>query len=241
MTVHVTWSQMLWNSTVYEEHTTELTKAILFTVISAAKILQSNRALLLPHAVAIFQDYPAQGGEDYDTLLELGDSTIKFSARWLLNQLITYLQPYMSYKCVFKRIGTLLYPCDGDLIKCLSLALYQSSPRDLSKSFECADISQPRDVTSVLNEAGSVINDIIHNEVRKHKKTPIDLTAFNFENSIDGIDPLLWKFVCLCTRSVRARAGKTHCDDAYTKKIRRYFTMQVMFTTTLLVVQCFIT
>ena len=61
---------MLWNSTVYNEHTTELTKAILFTVISVAKILQSSRALLLPHAIAIFQaHYPAQGGEDYDTLL----------------------------------------------------------------------------------------------------------------------------------------------------------------------------
>ena len=67
---------MLWNSTVYDEYTTELTKAILFTVISVAKILQSSRALLLPHAVDIFQaHYPAQGGEDYDTLLELGDST----------------------------------------------------------------------------------------------------------------------------------------------------------------------
>ena len=115
----------LWSMIVCEEHTTELTRAVLNTVIHVAKMLQQERALLLPQVVNVFtQNYSSSD----NTNLELDNGTIKFSARWLMSQLITYLQPYMEYKCVVKRLGTVLYPRNGNLVKTLSLALYQSTP-----------------------------------------------------------------------------------------------------------------
>ena len=51
-------------------HIEENSKKQFWKYMPGCTILQSSRALLLPHAVAIFQaHYPAQGGEDYDTLL----------------------------------------------------------------------------------------------------------------------------------------------------------------------------
>ena len=94
---------MIWAMTVEDKHTNALTRAILLTVIFVAKMLKNDKALLLPHAVNVFQThYSALAGEDSNMLLELGDSTIAFSARWLLSQLIIHLQPYMNYRCVVK-------------------------------------------------------------------------------------------------------------------------------------------
>ena len=53
-----------------------------------------------------------------------------------MNQLIIHLQPYMSYKCVVKRLGTLLYPCNGDLMKALSLALHNLSSGNIVPEHE---------------------------------------------------------------------------------------------------------
>ena len=55
-----------------------------------------------------------------------------------MNQLITYLQPHMKFNCVVKKIGTLLYPRCGDLLKCLSLALYDSKCISGSRGYQPA-------------------------------------------------------------------------------------------------------
>ena len=44
----------LWSMTINQEHTTELTRAVLVTVVFVAKTLQQEKALLLPHAVTVF-------------------------------------------------------------------------------------------------------------------------------------------------------------------------------------------
>ena len=65
-------------------------------------------------------------GEENSCLhLDVGDGTITFTNKWLLAQLILHLQPHMSYRCVAPRLGTALYPSNGDLLKCLTHALYQ--------------------------------------------------------------------------------------------------------------------
>ena len=217
----------LWSMIVCEEHTTELTRAVLNTVIHVAKMLQQERALLLPQVVNVFtQNYSSSD----NTNLELDNGTIKFSARWLMSQLITYLQPYMEYKCVVKRLGTVLYPRNGNLVKTLSLALYQSTP-------QCINMPQSSShklptTRSVVQEAGYVINGKIHEQIKKNEDLT-DLTSFSLEDSINNIDPLLWEFVCLCTRSVRESTGRTHGDDyEYIKNVRRYFIIcMIMFTT----------
>lgn len=84
----------------------------------------------------------------------------------LLNQLIVYLQPFMNFVCIIKRVGTLIYPRNSDPLKCLSLALHATSENG---SFETMELcpSDSDHTKNVLNEAGNIINDLVHDEIRK--------------------------------------------------------------------------
>ncbi len=63
-----------WNEKLADENTNELTRAILATVLFVGKKIQKDRAILLPHAVAIFlENYPH---DDDDFYLELGDGKL---------------------------------------------------------------------------------------------------------------------------------------------------------------------
>ena len=147
-----------------------------------------------PTTVTVFLDHYCQARDNEELYLELGDGSIKFSARWLMHQLIMYLQPYMSYKCVVNRLGTLLYPRNGDMLKSLSLALHDchsdSSVHEDNPALQLPNCQS--NVASVLWEAGSILNDIIQNEIRRLKEHSTDLTNFS-----------LMVGLCLCTRSVR--------------------------------------
>ena len=91
----------LWKEKMSDENTDELTRAVLATIIFVAKKLSQDRALLLPQAVSFFLDsYPHSA--ETDLYLELEYGKIKFSPRWLLNQLIVHLQPFMNFKCIIK-------------------------------------------------------------------------------------------------------------------------------------------
>lgn len=119
------------------------------------------------------------------------------------------------------------------MLKSLSLALYQSPAGDTSPSFlHARQVKSQKDAESLIEEAGNVLNDKIHNVIRKYKDQSLDLTAFNFEKSIESIDPLLWRFVCLCTRSGRERVGQTQSDNHHLKKVRRYFIICMMMFAT---------
>ena len=55
--------------------------------------------------------------------IDIGDSCLLFSGKWLLNERITHLNPYMLYKCVHMKFGTILYRRGVDLLVSLSWAL----------------------------------------------------------------------------------------------------------------------
>lgn len=175
----------LWKVKMSDENIDELTKAILATIVFVANKLSQDRALLLPHAVRFFLDsYPHS--VETDLYLEVENGKIKFSSRWLLQQLIIYLQPFMNFKCIIKRIGTLIYPCNSDPLKCLSLALYDTSENSSFETMESGPSgpSESDKKQIVLNEAGNIINDLVHDEIRKFEKQTLDLTTFNLKESI---------------------------------------------------------
>ena len=223
----------LWKMTIADDNTIELTRAVLNTVLFVAKLLQHDKAILLPQAATVFREYYSPAEDDNDVYLEVRDGFIKFSTRWLMNQLILYLQPYMGYRCVVDRLGTLLYPRNGDIMKTLSLALFQSpiistSPKHDQHKQPCSTKSK----AALLNEAANVINDIILEEIQRHRQCSVDLTTFNLDDHIKDMNPLLWQFITLCTRSFRERTNRAHSDDTHVKKIRNYFIIcMLMFAT----------
>ena len=226
---------MLWSMTIRDDSITEVTRAVLATVLYIAKLLLDNKALLLPHAAEVFRQNYSFANEDSNLYLEVRDGTIMFTNKWLMNQLIIYLHPYMGYKCVVPRLGTLLYLRNGDLLKSLSHALYKSPYSDASLKHEKAARHSQHDqsATSVLHEAGDIVNDLLLQEVRKCKdRANVDLTTFNLDNSIQEVDCLLWEFICLCTRSYREKTCRPHSDNVHTKKVRNYYIICMMMFAT---------
>ena len=216
----------LWREIFKKDSTPELTRSVLATVIYVATKLQQDRALLLPHVTTVFlQHYTSRDTEEL--YLDLGDGRVKFSSRWLMHQLIMHLQPYMHYKCVIKRLGTLLYSKNSDVLKCLSLALHDTQSADNESPFPDAHEQHERQ-PAILREAGNIINDAIHQEVSRQKSSHTDLTTFSLDDSLTDNNTLLWDFVCSCTRSVRERTGRANNDDAHVKTIRRLFIMCAM-------------
>ena len=63
---------------------------------------------------------PAETSPSEDVLLDVGEGTIKFTAQWLLNQLVVYSHRYTSFKCIHKKVGMLLFRKGGDTL----LSLY---------------------------------------------------------------------------------------------------------------------
>ena len=82
---------------------------MLIAVLHVAMELLQERALLLSHACVVFLSKYGGVSSPSQVYLEVGDSEVQLSFRWLFHQLIMYLHRYMKYKCIQKRFGVVLY------------------------------------------------------------------------------------------------------------------------------------
>ena len=167
----------IWRVKLVDTDTDELTRAVLITVIFVAEHILHQKAVLLPLASKYFrEEYTASAGDSSsleEINLEVGDSSIQFSSRWLLHQLIIYLEPHMSYKCIHKKFGTILYRKGGDLLTALSWALGSShantckTQEEQQQSRRQTGFGDPEYRDRLLDETGHIINDLIHSEIRR--------------------------------------------------------------------------
>ncbi len=226
----------IWEYKLSQGDTDRLTKAVLQAVLFVAKELACQRAVLLPVISQVFLDAyePTQPDESSDQVyLDVGEGTIKYSSQWLLNQLIVYLQQHMSYKCIHKRFGTVLFRTGGDLLTSLSWALGRASVKDASQVQVILEPGGAPDIDAhqekVLNEAGDIINNLIHAEIDQLHSDVLmaSPSQFNIEQIIQHTNPLLWKFLVSATRTVRERhSSAMSCDSGTTthkKRIRRFY------------------
>ncbi len=233
----------IWEYKLSQDNTDELTQAVLQAVLFVAKELASQRAVLLPVVSQVFLNAykPSDTDQTADEVyLDVGEGTIKYSSRWLLNQLIVYLQDLMSYKCVHKRFGTILFRKGGDLLTSLSWALGRVSVKDANQVLVQPGGTQDVDARKerVLSEAGDIINDLIHAEIKElHNDMLIDSPSqFNIEEMISTTNTLLWRFLESATRTVRERTSSAgNCTGGTTchkKRMRRFFILcQLMYCT----------
>ena len=168
---------------------------------------------------------------------------IKYSTQWLLNQLIVYLQQHMSYKCIHKRFGTVLFHTGGDLLTSLSWALGRASVESTNQVqviLEQKDVATDAYKEKVLNEAGDIVNNLIHAEISPSHSDLLmaSPSQFNIEQTIQNTNPLLWKFLVSATRTARERhSSAMSCDSGTTmhkKRIRQFYILcQLMYCTNL--------
>ena len=178
-----------WVSIRDNANTDKLTMAILQAVVYVAKDLLIGKALLLPWVTKVFLTAYSPGCPDNSKpTIETGESIVTFSARWLLQHLITYLNPYMLYKCVHMKFGTILYRKGINVLESLSWALgaNSSSQYDFSElNIMPATKSPCNDQT--LHEAAYIVNDLMHEEVKR--QTRDNPLVLNINNELQNVNP----------------------------------------------------
>ena len=123
--------------------------------------------------------------------LEVGDSNVQFSSRWLLHQLITFLDVYMMHKRIHMKFGTVLFRKGGDILTVLSWALSTTSSTNQYLEMQC----QNPDAYKTLKEASIIVNNLIHEEIKKSSQSqPSTLLNINDElnNIISKLSFLTW-------------------------------------------------
>ena len=158
--------------------------ALTFTVIGVAEDLKEDRATSLPCAYSRFSD-------NIDLLLPMCSfsSCPKLGTpRWLLAQLSTRLKPHISYTCIIKKHGVIIYR-QGRELQCLSHALF--SARASRKQ------AKPKSVLKGINR-----------KIRKLVETTIaspSCNYFNLDGMVEAIkkfDQDIWDAMCILTHGV---------------------------------------
>lgn len=221
-----------WKVTLADEVTDVVTRATLHTVLYVADEIMHERAVLLPRASQVFIAVYTENSEQSQTeyVLEIGEGTVNYTTRWLLNQIILHLEPFITYKCVHKKFGTLIFRKDGDILTSLSWAL--GRPQSETDSMYTA-VGNPQSKANILREAGDIVNDLVQAEIAKisseHIYSQTNPSDIDIEQQIGHINQELWAFLESCTRTIRERKyGSNQEGNAHIKKLRRFYCLQVL-------------
>lgn len=223
-----------WEDSVKSPNNNKLTKAILASVIFVAWHLLPQKAVLLPRVCQVFlETYGVQSEGDIKSIqvtLEVEESSVMFSSRWLLHQLIAYLDVYMMHKCVHMKFGTVLFRKGADLLVSLSWALGSLQFPQWSEPSEQQKHAQHPNTEKTLEEAGIIINDLIHKEIKKSQLSDEYCTSIRIDEYLNNVNPLLLNFLISITNTVRDREVSNNTKQI--KKIRLFFILcQLMFCT----------
>lgn len=124
---------------------------------------------------------------------------------------------------------------EGDLLTSLSWALgalssYNNTFRlEESTGHEHHRVADA-DKAMILTEASYVLNDIIHNEIKKASTLDDENPLWmNIDQYLENVDPLiLLDFIASATSTVR---HQTHNHLSHVKKVRQYFIICLLYFT----------
>ena len=193
----------------YKHYSTDLlTKAVLKAVLHVSEHLLHQKAVLLPDVCHAFLE--AFGITHYgciasvDPCLEMGDSTVQFSSRWLLHQLIIYLHPYLQYKCIHMNLLVSLSWALG-----VSSASHKAQMETLDYTSFTSKTTGQQHQQSILLQAGNVVNDLLHDDIRRQAmttpQTRHDPLNLNIDEYLKEVNPLLVNFLTSATRTITER------------------------------------
>ena len=192
------------------------------TAIYVGEILLKHTAILLPEANDFFNQKLKETAHQCAVNLD-SDTAETITATWLRSKLSSILKPHMAYKCSLKSCGTVLYWYGGDLMHALNVALGQA--RNLKKS--AADAED--DVCLSLN---GKVHTCIKKLIEQDKSNPHDIQDINLDKFIQGLEPDVWKAICLLTQPLSSKAIKGTSHSNHVRKIRRCFcTCVLLFST----------
>ena len=215
-----------WRAQGNDEHTDTLTKAVLTAILFVAEHLVQNKALLLPQVCRVFLEaygvLYTDSIKSVDLTLEVGENKVKFSSRWVLNQLIIHLNPYVQYKCIHMKFGIVIY--EGYQL--------EEDHEPVHHRVHCENEHK----AIVLSEAANILNDLIHDEIKKYSSLDAEYDQDPLWLSIDKylqhVDPLLVNFIASSTRTLRERQQSRLSNESevnsHVKKVRQYFILSLL-------------
>ena len=215
-----------WKMALTDEKITAVTQATLHAVLYVADEIMHQRAVLLPSVSKVFlAAYTTDSETDSNVhVLAVGEGTVKYTTRWLLNQIILHLQSFINYKCVHRKFGTIIFRKGGDILTSLSWALGRMQLKDSEDGY-ITNMNQhcnSKSKANVLREAGDIVNDLIHAEITKQSSDQIyaqnDPHELNIDKIISMVDPQLWAFLKSVTRTIQERNSSSKEErNAHTK------------------------
>jgi len=127
-----------------------------------------------------------------------------YSSRWLLNQLILYLNQHMHYKCMHKKFGTILYRKGGDILTSLSLALAYMLMIMIKQ------ITQQLVITDklILHQANKIINCLLQEESKRLSKEESSLYVLQCGEVLKRYKPVIgaiFNIISKCTSEGQLR------------------------------------
>ena len=210
----------IWEITLSNE-TSEHTAAVLHSVLFVANLFLNNRAVLLPQVCRVFlQKYFTSDDtlENTEHISENNEGTIKFTSRWMLNQLKLHFNSHMEHKCIHKKFGTILYKKGGDLLTSLSWALGAGTPTKDPEYITTTPNYNALSEEAILAKAGDIINNLVHTEVSRLSNCKY-LNTLCFDEQIAKINRSLWMFLEMITRTSRDR--QQHKNTGENSRIKR--------------------
>lgn len=206
-------------------------RAIAITCKTLAQYFLNQQAVLLPSLGNVFLQCYFKDSDvtcNDNPTIELEDSIVHFTNKWLLQQLITKFGTSLSYKCVHPKFGTMLFRRDGDQLTSLSWALGTSSSTlpEITNHLH----TEPSD-SVILKKAGAIINTLIHEEIDKLASNKEEPKEFKLSTCIAQTNPMLVDFVKKATQSSRELNKNLGIKDKvakHTKTVRQFFIICLM-------------
>ena len=180
------------------------------TVVYVGEELLQGKAILLPAAHDYFLE---QCDEIHATIdLQIAQAKTKITSLWVLSNLTSALQHHLVHACKARRYGTLLYRSNTDLVLLLQQSLSKlrqhekkhSSDPTLQTVHSCP---QKLGMDDVLDDLNAEILGQCRRYLGRDKTFLDEYSTLDIDEEIEQIYPILWKAVCMLTRSASERRG----------------------------------
>ncbi len=199
--------------------------ALITVSVFVGNELLNQKAIVLPRVSKLFTEKYGSDGDMYNMYIEINDTTIKYTSKWLLEQLILLLGVHMDYKCIHKKFGVILYRHNGDLLCSLSWALGSINEAENPPTNTLAVISNDE---QILSTAACIINNHLLQDIKGSiaikQNTEENPEGLKIDEIMKNMSPMLIEFIEKCTKSSREKTHTRLSDHLkHIKKLRRFF------------------
>ena len=111
---------------------------------------------------------------------------------------------------VLKKLGTILYRSNGDLLAALTFSLHKQKAKPQKCNCKCND---PISTENYSDEINTRIHQQIRNYLAADVTIPFEFHQLNIDQLVAEMDPKLWEFVCTITRPVSACKSYTYSSS----------------------------